>query len=113
MKRNQRGVTFFGIVFIGIVVAVLGVVAARVVPTVVEYRSILHAVQQAALAETAPAVRTAFERAKAVGYFDAVSGADLIITRDNERLLVEFAYHEEIHLLGPVYLLLKYQGRSH
>ena len=114
MKRYQRGVTFVGIVLIGIVVAALGVLAVRVVPTVIEYRSILHAVQQVALeANTAPAVRSAFERAKAVGYFDAVSGKDLVISQDGERLLIEFAYQEEIHLFGPAYLVIRYQGRSH
>ncbi len=114
MKRYQRGVTFFGIVVIGVVVAALGILAARVVPTVIEYRSIRHAVQQVALeANTAPAARSAFERAKAVGYFDAVSGKDLVISQDGERLLIEFAYQEEIHLFGPAYLVLKYQGRSH
>lgn len=114
MKRQQRGVSFLGIVLIGVVVAALGVLAARVAPTVIEYRSIRHAMHQAAQAGQTPAeVRAAFERARAVGYFDAVTGADLIITRDNQRLLVEFAYQEEIHLFGPAYLLLRYQGRSH
>lgn len=114
MKRQQRGVSFLGIVLIGIVVAALGVLAARVAPTVIEYQSVLRAMQHAAETGQTPAeVRTAFERTRTVGYFDAVTGADLVITRDNERLLVEFAYQEEIHLFGPAYLLLKYRGRSH
>ncbi|OZA89000.1 MAG: DUF4845 domain-containing protein, partial [Burkholderiales bacterium 34-67-9] len=40
-------------------------------------------------------------------------GADLVITRANDRLLVEFAYDEEIPLFGPAYLVLKYRGSSH
>ena len=114
MKRQQRGVGFLGIVLIGIVVAALGVLVARVVPTVIEYQSVLRAMQHAVETGQSPAeVRTAFERSRTVGYFDAVTGADLIITRANDRLLVEFAYQEEIHLFGPAYLLLKYRGRSH
>ena len=114
MKRQQRGVSVLGIVLIGVVVAALGVLTARVVPTVIEYRSIQHAVEQAAQASRTPGeARAAFERTRAVGDFDAVTGTDLIITRDNDRLLVEFAYDEEIHLLGPAYLVLKYRGSSH
>ena len=114
MKRQQRGISFLGIVLIGIVVAALGVLAARVAPTVIEYQSVLRAMRHAAETGQTPAeVRTAFERTRTVGYFDAVTGADLIITRDNDRLLVSFAYEEEIHLFGPAYLLLRYQGRSH
>jgi len=114
MKRKQRGVSFLGIVLIGIVVAALGVLAVRVTPTVIEYQSVLRAMQHAAQAGQTPTeVRTAFDRSRTVGYFDAVTGADLIITRDNDRLLVEFAYQEEIHLFGPAYLVLKYRGRSH
>jgi len=38
MKRTQRGVTFIGVVVIGAIVAVLGTVAAQLVPTLIDHR---------------------------------------------------------------------------
>ncbi|MBW8894207.1 MAG: DUF4845 domain-containing protein, partial [Burkholderiales bacterium] len=31
----------------------------------------------------------------------------------NDKVVIEFAYDKEIDLFGPVYLLIKYRGRSH
>ena len=42
-KSKQRGITFFGLLFVGTVIALTGVVAAQVFPTVVEYQAITKA----------------------------------------------------------------------
>ncbi|MDM7455787.1 MAG: DUF4845 domain-containing protein [Tepidimonas sp.] len=113
MKRDQRGVTVIGMMFFGVVAALLIVLTAKVVPTVTEYLAIQKAVNRAAQSgATVSEIRSAFERAKAADYFDAVSGKDLEIRKDGARIVVEFAYDKEIHLFGPVYLLLKYRGHN-
>lgn len=113
MKSRQRGITFFGLIWVGVLVAALGLVVVQVVPTALEYQAVLKAAQRASQdGTTVPQIRAAFERYKAVDYFDAISGQDLMISKVNERIVVEFAYNEEIHLLGPVYLLIKYRGST-
>lgn len=113
MKHQQRGVTFLGIVFIGIVVGVVGVVAAQVAPTYLEYQSILKAAQHAAdNGGTVLGIRTSFDKSKAADYFEAISGKDLEISKEDDKVVVEFAYDKEIHLAGPAYLVMKYQGRT-
>ena len=113
MKHQQRGITFLGIVFVGIVVGVVGVMAAQVAPTYLEYQSIMKAAQRAAESGTTVAdIRSTFDKAKAVDYFEAISGKDLEIGKVNDRIVVEFAYQKEIHLAGPAYLVMKYQGRT-
>jgi len=113
MKRTQRGITFLGLLFVGAVVGVLGVVAAQVTPTVLEYQSILKAAQRAAESgTTVQDIRAAFERSKSADYFTSVSGKDLEISKENDKIVVEFAYEREIHLAGPAYLLMKYRGRT-
>ena len=42
----------------------------------------------------------------------SISAKDLEITKENDRLVIRFAYDKEIPLVEPVYLLLKYRGRS-
>ena len=62
---------------------------------------------------TVPAVRAEFDRAKQVEYsIESVSSSDLVVTKDNDKLQISFAYDKQIPLAGPVYLLIKYEGRS-
>jgi Tfp pilus assembly protein PilE len=113
MRKQQRGITFVGMVFVGLVVAVIGLVSAQIVPTYVEYMTIQRAAQRAADSGTTVAeIRAAFDRTKQIEYFTAISGRDLQVSKVNDRVIVEFAYAKEIHLVGPAYLLLKYQGRT-
>lgn len=110
---RQRGFTFIGLLFVAIVVVVLGILTAKVVPTVIEYQAISKAAQRAAESGTTVAeIRASFDRSKAVDYFEAVSGRDLLISKENDRIVVEFSYQKELHLVGPAYLLLKYAGRT-
>jgi Tfp pilus assembly major pilin PilA len=110
---RQHGITFIGLLFVAVVVVVAGIVTAKVVPTVIEYQAISRAAQRAAEAGTTVAeIRASFDRAKSVDYFEAISGRDLVISKENDRIVVEFAYQKELHLVGPAYLMLKYAGRS-
>lgn len=113
MKRKQQGVTFLGMLFVGIVVALVGVVAAQVSPTYLEYQSIMKAAQRASEAgNTVAEVRRSFDASAAVDYFTAIKGSDLQISKENDKVVVEFAYNKEIHLAGPAYLVMKYAGRT-
>ena len=42
----------------------------------------------------------------------SISGKDLEITKENDRVVIRFAYNKEVPVAGPVYVLLKYAGRS-
>lgn len=112
MKYRQRGVTFIGLVVIGIIIACIGVVAAQVVPTVVEYQSISKAATRAAEGSTVAEVRAIFDRAAAIDNIKSIAGRDLIIGKENDRVIVEFEYEREIPLFGPAYLLMRYSGSS-
>ena len=39
--RKQRGITFIGLLFIAVIVGFVLIVAAKTVPTVIEYQTIL------------------------------------------------------------------------
>ena len=110
---SQRGISFIGLLILGIVLALLAIVGARVLPTATEFMAIQKAVKKAAAdGDTVPAVRAAFDRTAAVDYISSISGKDLEITKQGDKGGVEFAYDKEIPLAGPAYLLLKYRGSS-
>ena len=110
---RQRGISFIGLLFLGVVLAFLAIVGAKVVPTASEYMSIIKAVKKAAGdGDTVPAVRASFDRTASVDYIDSISGKDLEVTKVNDKIVVRFAYDKEIPLFGPAYLLIKYRGSS-
>lgn len=111
-KFRQRGITFFGLLFVGTVIALTGVVAAQVFPTYVEYMAIAKAVNKAAAGSSVPEIRTTFDNAAAIDNISSISGRDLEITKEGDKVVVSFAYQREIHLTGPGWLTLKYSGRS-
>jgi Domain of unknown function (DUF4845) len=113
MKSKQRGISFMGLLFVGIVLAFLGVIGAQVAPTLIEFQAIRKAANKAANeGTTPPEVRRVFENAAAIDDFKAVTGKDLDISKVGDKVVVAFAYNKEIHLGGPAYLLLKYAGST-
>jgi Domain of unknown function (DUF4845) len=113
MKSKQRGISFMGLLFVGIVLAFVGVIGAQVAPTVIELQAIRKAANKAANeGATPPEVRRIFDAASAIDDFKAVTGKDLDISKVGDKVVVAFAYNKEIHLGGPAYLLLKYAGTT-
>lgn len=113
MKQTQRGFTFLGLVSVASIVVLVAILLAKVAPTYMEYQSILKAAQRAAeTGGTVPEIRNAFDKSAAADYFTAIKGRDLEISKDNDKIVVEFAYDKEIHLFGPAYLVMKYTGRA-
>ncbi|MEJ8815363.1 DUF4845 domain-containing protein [Variovorax ureilyticus] len=111
-RKKQRGISFIGLLFVAIVLACVGVVVAQVIPTLIEYQAITKAANKAKEGNTVPEVRAIFDRAQAIDDFTSVTGKDIEVRKDGDKVVVSFAYDREIHLFGPAYLLLKYRGRS-
>jgi hypothetical protein len=114
-RKDQRGITLFGLMFWAIVVGFLALLTMRVLPTLNEYFTIQKAVKKIATegGGTVPEIRNAFEKQKEIEYsIQSISGKDLVITKENDKVVVSFAYDKEIELMKPVYLLIKYEGRS-
>lgn len=112
VKSRQRGFSFIGLLFVGGLLAVTGVVVAQVIPTLIEYQAISKAAQKASAGNTVAEVRSIFERATAIDAISSVTAKDIEVTKDNDKVVVSFAYQREIHLVGPAYLTLKYEGHS-
>ena len=112
LKSKQRGISFFGLIFVAGVLAVSGVIAAQVFPTVVEYQAVTKAAKKAAEGASVPEVRMIFDKQASVDDIRSISGRDLEVTKDGDKVVVSFAYQREIHLTGPAFLTLKYTGRS-
>jgi hypothetical protein len=115
LQRRQRGVTLMGLLLWAIIIGFVALMSMRVLPTMNEYFTIQKAVNKIAGEglTTVPEIRAAFERAKEIEYsIQSISGKDLDITKENEKVVISFAYDKEVEIMSPVYLLIKYQGSS-
>ncbi len=112
-KSRQRGISFFGLLIFGAILAMAGVVAAQVFPTVVEFMAVQKAAQRAAIEGQTPAeIRMVFDKAAIIDDIKSMQSKDLDISKQGDKIVVSFAYEREIHLAGPAFLTLKYEGRS-
>jgi len=114
-RTRQRGMTLFGLMFWAILIGFIGYVLVRALPTVNEYLTIQRAVDK--IAATSPTtvaeVRQAFDKQKEIEYaIVSITSKDLDVTKVNDKVVIGFAYNKELPIMGPVYILLKYEGRS-
>ncbi|MEO6625967.1 MAG: DUF4845 domain-containing protein [Burkholderiaceae bacterium] len=112
MKSRQRGISFVSLVIVGVFLAVTGVVGAQILPTVLEFEAVKRAVTKASTGNSIPEIRILFDKAANIDNITSITGKDLAVTKEGDKIVVSFAYEREIHLAGPGYLTLKYNGRS-
>ena len=113
--RQQRGLTLIGLLTWAILVGFIGYLAVRVLPTVSEFYTIQAVVDRLAAspANTVPEIRQAFSKQLQIDQtISSIEAKDLDITKENNRVVIAFAYEKEIELVGPLFLLIKYAGRS-
>lgn len=115
VPRAQQGITLLGLLLWAIIIGFVALLAMRVLPTLNEFFTIQKAVNKVAIegGSTVPEIRSAFEKQRDIEYsIQSVSAKDLDITKENDKIVVRFAYDKEIEIMSPVFLLIKYEGRS-
>jgi len=114
-RSRQSGISLVGLLTWAVVIGALALVLMRVFPAFTEYRTIQSMVNKAARegGGTVPSIRASFDRAMAVEYgVTSITSKDLEITKENDEVVIKFAYDKEIELVPPVYLLIKFEGHS-
>ena len=114
-RARQRGITLFGLMFWAMLIGFGAYLVIRVFPTVNEYLTIQKTVESIARSQpaTVAEARQAFDKQRDVEYsISSITGKDLTITKENDKVVVGYAYDKLIPLYGPVFILIKYEGRS-
>lgn len=114
-RRQQRGISLIGLIFWGVVISALAAVLIKVFPVVTEYQTISRMVDKLARegGSTVPEIRTSFNTYKTAEYgVESIGAKDLEITKEDDKIVISFAYDKEIELVDPVFLLIKFKGQS-
>ncbi len=110
--KQQRGLTFIGLLVVGGLLAFTGVVVAQLVPTYIEFMAVEKAAQKASAGATVSEVRPILDKAAKIDDIRSIAGKDLEVGKEGDRVVVSFAYSREVHIAGPAYIVMKYEGRS-
>lgn len=115
--KYQRGVTLTGLLMASILIGMVSLLGIKVAPDVIEYYKIKKAIKSIAIDDSLKGgsvgdVRKAFSRRADVDQIDAISDADLDITKEGSELVVSFAYAKRIPLFGNVSLLIDFEGST-
>jgi type II secretory pathway pseudopilin PulG len=107
--HRQRGITLFGAIFVMIILGGLALLGMKVVPAVTEFREVQNAILKARDGAASVAdVRRNFDMASAAGYISSVTGKDLDVTKENDKIVVSVAYSKKIPIMEPVSLVIDF-----
>ena len=111
--RRQRGLSLVGLIFFGLIIVMLLLLGFRLVPAVTEYIAIERAVQKIKNeANTVGEIRAAFDRHAVIDDIKSINSRDLDITKDNDRVVISYAYSYQIQLLDNVRLVIDFAGTT-
>ncbi|KZT15210.1 hypothetical protein A1D30_15460 [Acidovorax sp. GW101-3H11] len=111
-RSRQRGLSFFGLVFVGVIAVAVFAIGGQSVPIYLEYVTAKKAIEKAKVEGTVPGVRAAFDRAAAIDDIKSIQGKDLEVTKRGDKVVVSFKYSREIPLAGPAYLVYRFQAQT-
>ena len=113
--KYQRGVALSGLIFWGIIFAMVAVLGMKVAPTTIEYYKILKdakaSVNKVGPDATVAEVRRTFDNFANIDSID-FKGEQLDISKDGGKIVASFDYDKRIPLFANVSLLINYQGST-
>jgi len=111
-RSRQRGLSFFGVIFIGLFAVAAFAIGGQSIPIFLEYIAAKRAIEKAKMENTVPAIRAAFDRSAAIDDINSIKGTDLDITKRGDKVVVSFKYAREIPLAGPAYLVYRFDAQT-
>ena len=113
--KYQRGMALSGLIFWGVVIALVAILAMKVVPTTVEYYKILKdakaSVNKVGPDATVADVRRTFDNFANIDSLD-FKPEQLDISKEGGKIVASFDYDKRIPLFANVSLLINYKGST-
>jgi hypothetical protein len=117
MRKNQFGMTFFGVVFIGGSILAVSILGMKMVPAYIEFFSVKNIITEigkdpAVAAMTPLEIRKSFDRRATIGYVTVIEGKDLEISKQPGGNVVSTSYSVLIPIVANVNILLEFQAST-
>ena len=116
--NKQRGISMAAFIFIALGVVVLIILGMKIGPAYVEnktiqtaFEDILHGPEIQNASDSV--IRSNYSRHVEAGYIRAVNASDVLIERDNGKIVLSASYQVKVPLVGNVSLLLDFNPSAH
>lgn len=112
--QRERGISLVGLIIGIAILGFIGLIGAQIVPSYIEYRAILTAIERAKKdgGDSVQAIQGSFARSSETAYISSIDSRDLMLERNGGEYEISFAYEKKIPLFGPASILLEYQGTT-
>jgi hypothetical protein len=113
--NRQRGVAISGLLFWGVMIAVVAMLGIKVAPDYLVFWKIQKSVKSVAAQSaslTVPEIRKAYGKFAEVEHVQEVQPADLDISKDGNEIVIAFSYEKRIPLFANVSLIIDFSGSS-
>ena len=113
--NRQRGLALSALILWGVVISLVAIVGIRVLPELIDYfkiKRVVKVVASESSGKTVPEVRQAFSKYAEVEHIKTITPADLDIFKEENQVVIAFAYNRKIHLVGNVSLLLEFRSST-
>jgi type II secretory pathway pseudopilin PulG len=111
--KAQRGVSLTGLIFVLAVIGVVAVFAMKVFPTFLEYKAAKDGIIAAkANGGTVLEMQQSFDKNADINRVEAITGKDLLISKETGETEISFAYEKRIPIAANVSLLIDYAATT-
>lgn len=113
--KYQRGVALSGLMFWSIVIIMFAVLSMKIAPSAIQYyktqKDIKAVVLQVGQDATVADIRKAYEKFADIDMLE-LPASQLDVSKDNGKIVIEFAYEKRIPLFANVSLVIDYEGST-
>lgn len=111
--KYQRGVSLTGLIVVLAIIGFVAIVAMKTVPAYAEYSAVKDAIRAAKDAGgTVRDMQRSFDKNADINDVDAVSGRDLVISKETGETEISFEYEKRIPVVANVSLLIDFSGTT-
>ena len=115
--NRQSGVTLLGTLIVGSLLAAALLVGFRTVPAYTEYMAVKKAINAVAGSSdpstaTLSDIRRDFDKRAYIDQVTSVTGANLVITKQAGRIVIETQYERRVPLVANVSLLFEFSAST-
>jgi hypothetical protein len=117
MKKNQQGMTFIGVMFVGMVLIFGAILVMKLIPPYLEFWSVQKIISVMSKDSALPGMtvseaRVSFDRRAVIDNVKVITGADLEIAKDRGTTVVSADYSVTVPIAGNISALLEFQAST-
>lgn len=117
MKKNQQGMTFFGVMFVGMIIVFGAILLMKLIPPYLEFWSVQKVIGVMAKDSGLPGmtpqeIRSSFDRRATIDNVTVINGRDLEITKERGETVISASYSVTVPIAGNMSALIEFEAST-